>query len=704
MSFFKKFHWFELIVLVSILGFTLYAALSAEHNFPSRWFTRDDAYYYFKVAKNISEGHGSTFDGINLTNGYHPLWMLVCIPIFALARFDLILPLRVLMMVMAFISIATTIILFRMLRKSFSELIAIVISSFWAFSINVHSIITQQGMETGIVALSLVMLLSYIQKMEQDNSFIDGKAGFKQAAAFSALSLFVLLSRLDGIFIVLFAGVYVVLRKNHAFRTFLFIDVLLTYVVVVLAYVSRSDLPFYLAVYDSSALAFTVTVVAFQTVAAFYLGLYDPTRWNNPATILFRSFIAASISAGLASLGKVALSLLLPEYVLPRAIPFLYIVAVPIIGTFLRYTSTLLALEPIPSSAPISIFQVIAQQSSQLKNNLREWIEDAMKFGWISAAGLVLYMGVNRYLFGTFMPVSGQIKRWWGAAQNNVYGGPAQNIANMFGVDPLNPDGWFYISLPLYKTARSLGKWFRLEVPFINLYWVLFTIVIVGAVLLFLLSRRETGARMRSSGLFLLFISSFFHVFFYGATAYSAKHEWYWVPQMLTVVLFIGLLLQIVYDQIKKIGWLKTIASGLAAYYCVSMLYAFSYEMITRMPQIDTHVGEPFVDMLPIIEQHTEPGALIGMTGGGNIGYYVQDRTIMNMDGLINSNEYFQLLQENRGGEFYRKVGLDYIFASKFIITNSSPYRYQLTADELISIPEAEKYGHKEIMHYHPSE
>lgn len=40
-------------------------------------FTFDDAYYYFGIARNVAEGRGSTFDGINLTNGYHPLWMLV---------------------------------------------------------------------------------------------------------------------------------------------------------------------------------------------------------------------------------------------------------------------------------------------------------------------------------------------------------------------------------------------------------------------------------------------------------------------------------------------------------------------------------------------------------------------------------------------------------------------------------------------------
>lgn len=42
----------------------------------------DDAFYYFAIARNISHGLGSTFNGIDLTNGYHPLWLCLLVPIF----------------------------------------------------------------------------------------------------------------------------------------------------------------------------------------------------------------------------------------------------------------------------------------------------------------------------------------------------------------------------------------------------------------------------------------------------------------------------------------------------------------------------------------------------------------------------------------------------------------------------------------------
>ena len=44
----------------------------------------DDAYYYFKIASNVAHGLGPTFDGIHLTNGFHPLWLLALVPVFRL--------------------------------------------------------------------------------------------------------------------------------------------------------------------------------------------------------------------------------------------------------------------------------------------------------------------------------------------------------------------------------------------------------------------------------------------------------------------------------------------------------------------------------------------------------------------------------------------------------------------------------------------
>lgn len=48
-------------------------------------FVPDDAFYYFEIARRMGHGEGSTFDGIHQTNGYHPLWLFVLVPLTALA-------------------------------------------------------------------------------------------------------------------------------------------------------------------------------------------------------------------------------------------------------------------------------------------------------------------------------------------------------------------------------------------------------------------------------------------------------------------------------------------------------------------------------------------------------------------------------------------------------------------------------------------
>jgi hypothetical protein len=46
----------------------------------------DDALFYLVIARNGAAGVLSSFDGINPTNGYHPLWLLVLQPLAFLLR------------------------------------------------------------------------------------------------------------------------------------------------------------------------------------------------------------------------------------------------------------------------------------------------------------------------------------------------------------------------------------------------------------------------------------------------------------------------------------------------------------------------------------------------------------------------------------------------------------------------------------------
>jgi len=57
-----------LIVLLSLFFLIFWLIVPVEYLIK---FTSDDSYFYLKTALNFSIGNGSSFDGINLTNGLH---------------------------------------------------------------------------------------------------------------------------------------------------------------------------------------------------------------------------------------------------------------------------------------------------------------------------------------------------------------------------------------------------------------------------------------------------------------------------------------------------------------------------------------------------------------------------------------------------------------------------------------------------------
>jgi hypothetical protein len=52
---------------------------------PLDWLLRnvlaDDSFYYFTIARHAARGDGFTFDGLAATNGFHPLWMILLLPL-----------------------------------------------------------------------------------------------------------------------------------------------------------------------------------------------------------------------------------------------------------------------------------------------------------------------------------------------------------------------------------------------------------------------------------------------------------------------------------------------------------------------------------------------------------------------------------------------------------------------------------------------
>jgi hypothetical protein len=129
----------------------------------------DDGYYYLEVAANLADGRGFTFDGINHTNGFHPLWQLAIVPVFW------IVPDRT---VAAFSIAAVQIVLFVLsgallgrlvLRISGNCRIALAVEAAWLWNLWFWSKGAMTGMETALLLVLLgACLIEFVKLVERD--------------------------------------------------------------------------------------------------------------------------------------------------------------------------------------------------------------------------------------------------------------------------------------------------------------------------------------------------------------------------------------------------------------------------------------------------------------------------------------------------------------------------------------------------------
>ena len=121
----------------------------------------DDAFYYFKTASNIAGGLGPTFDGENLTNGYHPLWMEVNALIYYLIPNDKILPIRVVLGLSVLLFFATTLLIWKIISQWSSDKWIQSLAVF-GYALNPwNSSIYFNGLETPLALFLLVLLFFF---------------------------------------------------------------------------------------------------------------------------------------------------------------------------------------------------------------------------------------------------------------------------------------------------------------------------------------------------------------------------------------------------------------------------------------------------------------------------------------------------------------------------------------------------------------
>jgi hypothetical protein len=627
------------------------------------WYASDDAFYYFKTAQNFSEGYGLSFDRIGRSSGFHPLWMLVCIPVFALARFDLILPLRILVLISILLNAGSAVLVYRILKDRLTPFIAVFFSLFWALSRQIFGTTTMQGMESGISAFFVLMLLYLtIQRLQ---SVSGNTPKLWQIGIVATLAIF---SRLDNIFLAGFMGIWL-LFKPATLRYLISMDILAAVISVFCSTFLRLGYGVIYAQYLDATQIMAVAAPILHLIVFYFAGLYGHNRRESLWATLIR--IAASVGVSSVLLAGVMLTLQITGVIagFPRAVLIFDAAFVLLFTLVIRFGFLFVSNSP----APLPTADPLASLSLQWKT----WLRDGIAYAAPIALSLATYMSFNRVYFGVWTPVSGQIKHWWGNLIT-VYGRPIDSIPAFFGYSPdLQSGPWGLFSWLSKSLVYDIEFWFKLENELLynNLIKVLSLIGLAAAILLIIFLRKKIKPLFHSLALMPLLTGCLIQIMQYNGTRYVNTRGWYWITEFIFLMLFNAIifdsLYQVVIQHVGKPRLLKVFQVGIIGVLLVNFVIYLEHQVPLVVSPEKRYA---FQDSFRELEAATQPGDVIGSSGGGIIAYFIQDRTIVNLDGLMNSVEYFTGLRVFKTEEYYKKINMKYVYANEYVIISGEPY------------------------------
>ncbi len=176
-------------------------------------YVSDDGFYYMATANNVALGNGSTFDGVNPTNGYHPLWMWTLIPVYLLLPHSIGLAMSVSITLQIGLYAVAVVLLCRLLRYFFPMYAVIlglmVLVSPWVFRVWIN------GLEGSLHLLMLVLAAGYFAKNR--DKILQGRNWSKEAVLGVLLGLLIL-ARIDSASLAVSIAVVIVVANRDKLR------------------------------------------------------------------------------------------------------------------------------------------------------------------------------------------------------------------------------------------------------------------------------------------------------------------------------------------------------------------------------------------------------------------------------------------------------------------------------------------------------
>ena len=286
-------------------------------------------------------------------------------------------------------------------------------------------------------------------------------------------------------------------------------------------------------------------------------------------------------------------------------------------------------------------------------------------------------MGYSKLVFGTFTPVSGQIKTWWSTLPNTVYSHP-NTLISLMGLSPNGNYGpWWLLTSRINSAADFLMNLIGGKTDTSNsfVFIILFFVFIFITLAILKANNNRLARKIFDLVLPAVFLGCLFQIAYYTTVGYQHTRTWYWVGEMLVLVILGSTLLDGIFNWVDRFGKrlkLSPIIAGLI----LIVLCNLHIQLITSLAPMTVPPGQEvaYIAEVKEVESFTPEGSKIGMTGGGMVAYFISNRTVINLDGLINSAEYFHAMKTGTARDFLDAIPLNYVYAKEYVVEQSDPY------------------------------
>jgi len=156
-------------------------------------FNADDAYYYLTIARNVVAGRGVSFDGIALTNGFHPLYLLLLLPLFWATSSAVELNVHLALSLLAICNVLTALPLYTTVKRLWHQEAALIAAIAWLLNPWVMAI-TLMGVESALYVLLMAWTLCVYMEWRSEHKI-------SRLIAAGVLAGLTILARTDGIFL-----------------------------------------------------------------------------------------------------------------------------------------------------------------------------------------------------------------------------------------------------------------------------------------------------------------------------------------------------------------------------------------------------------------------------------------------------------------------------------------------------------------------